>query len=480
MLQLVAHLETVDRGQVEPRLVAAPPTLARALGGVEGEVGLAEHLGGAARPGCGGHADAHRRRHPGDDVEGRHEGVDDPCRDLLDLGGVRGALDEDRELVAAEPRRDVVGAQGGGEASGDGDQQLVARSVPHRVVDELEVVEVDQEDPHDPAVVGRECTLHPVAEQDPVREPGERVVVGPVGELVLELPLFGHVPHGEHDPADGGIVPEVARDHLDVDTLPVGAQDLVAARSRSRLPGPHGAERPLGGVAFDDEIDGSPPHRRARAEQRLRRRAGVPDEAAVVDDQDHVVGVLDERPEVRLVVAPGHLLAQGHALDREGGLGGEHLQSTAEGEQNRLGGGDDEEPDGRPGGGAAVRDERAHQRRREPLHLPGGRAVEGLHVHEPARLVRGAGSGTGHAGRLAVDEQHRAVRRVPRDQAADRRAQGGGDGGGVGGRHQVGPGRAQGAFTLDRLPVPCDDAGQPGQDDQEQQRRTTPRSSSRG
>ena len=88
--------------------------------------------------------------------------------------------------------------------AGDGDQQLVARPVAHRVVDELEVVEVDEEDAHDPRPSSAgECPLDPVPEQHPVREPGERVVERPVGELVLQLPLLGDVAHGQHDPADG-------------------------------------------------------------------------------------------------------------------------------------------------------------------------------------------------------------------------------------------------------------------------------------
>ena len=75
------------------------------------------------------------------------------------------------------------------------------------------------------------------------------------------------------------------------------------------------------------------------------------------------MGVLHERPEVRLVVAPGHLLAQRHAFDRERGLRGEHLESPAEGEQNRLGGSDDEEPHRRPGCGSVGRHERARPTR---------------------------------------------------------------------------------------------------------------------
>ena len=181
------------------------------------------------------------------------------------------------------------------------------------------------------------------------------------------------------------------------------------------------------------------------------------------------MGVLHERPEVRLVVAPGHLLAQRHAFDRERGLRGEHLESPAEGEQNRLGGRDDEEPHRRPGCGSVGRYERAHQRGREAVHLASRDTIEVGHLQEPARLLRDVRTGPGHTCRGAVDEQHRPMCRTRGDQAADRSAHGCGQVGGVAGRYQVRSGGAQRALTLDGLPVSGHHSGQPHQDDQEQQ-----------
>ena len=73
---------------------------------------------------------------------------------LGDAGGalVVAAVEQDGELVAAEPRRQVAGAQAGAQAAGEGDQQLVADLVAEAVVDALEVVEVEEE--HDGAAVG--------------------------------------------------------------------------------------------------------------------------------------------------------------------------------------------------------------------------------------------------------------------------------------------------------------------------------------
>ncbi len=182
------------------------------------------------------------------------------------------------------------------------------------------------------------------------------------------------------------------------------------------------------------------------------------------------MGVLHERPEVRLVVAPGHLLAQRHAFDRERGLRGEHLESPAEGEQNRLGGRDDEEPHRRPGCGSVGRHERARPTRsrsrpsREPRRHRG---------RPPCRSRLGSSGmsapGPGTPAVAPSTSNTARCRRTRGDQAADRSAHGCGQVGGVGGRHQVRSGGAQRALTLDGLPVSGHHSGQPHQDDQEQQ-----------
>ena len=291
-----------------------------------------------------------------------------------------------------------------------------------------------------------------------------------MSELVLQLPLLGDVPQGEHDAAHGRVVPEVARGHLDIEAVAIGALDLEAAGAGRGPAGPHSEQRALGVVvvAGRDEVEDACPHHGTRAENRLRRRAGVPDAAAVVHDQDDIVGVLHERPEVRLVVAPDYLLAQRHPLEREGGLRCENLESAAEGEEHCLACGDDEQPHRGSGGGLVNEHERARQHRPEPLQLPGGCTIESVHVYEPARPVRGVRSGTEQSRGRAVGEQHRTVSRARGKQAPDSRLDGLCHIGGVGGRDQVVTGRTQDALTLDRLPVPCHHPRQPRQNEQEQ------------
>jgi hypothetical protein len=73
---------------------------------------------------------------------------------LGDAGGalVVAAVEQHGELVAAQPGRQVAGAQAGAQATRERDQQLVADLVAEAVVNALEVVEVEEQ--HDGAAVG--------------------------------------------------------------------------------------------------------------------------------------------------------------------------------------------------------------------------------------------------------------------------------------------------------------------------------------
>ena len=101
---------------------------------------------------------------------------------------MRDVLEQDRELVAAEPRHGVAHAQRGAQARRDRLQHPVAGGVAERVVDRLEVVEVQEQHGERPAVVASaaERVFDAIAEQRPVREVGDRVVERLVGQLLLE------------------------------------------------------------------------------------------------------------------------------------------------------------------------------------------------------------------------------------------------------------------------------------------------------
>ena len=71
---------------------------------------------------------------------------DDPPGHGQGLGDGRSLRGQQRELVAAEARDQVVGPELLADPFGDGDQQLVTGRVPERVVDDLEVVEIEEDD----------------------------------------------------------------------------------------------------------------------------------------------------------------------------------------------------------------------------------------------------------------------------------------------------------------------------------------------
>ena len=137
-----------DRG-VHARVEDREAGLAVGLGHVHRDVGVADDV----RRDLGGVAGA---RDP--DARGDRDVAGPPIRygarssrtsrsaiaiGALEVGRVLG---QDRELVAAEAGHEVALADRPGDPLGDRDEQRVAGRVAERVVDDLEVVEVDEQD----------------------------------------------------------------------------------------------------------------------------------------------------------------------------------------------------------------------------------------------------------------------------------------------------------------------------------------------
>ena len=97
-------------------------------------------------------------------------------------------LQQQPELVAAEAGDRVGRADRFAQACGDADQQVVAGLVAERVVDLLEVVDVDEQDRGERAGVpadALERLLEAVGEQHAVGQAGERIVQRAVLHRVL-------------------------------------------------------------------------------------------------------------------------------------------------------------------------------------------------------------------------------------------------------------------------------------------------------
>ena len=192
-LELVGERAALAQRVPHRRVEDPVLVLAAALGLVQRDVGLAEHLVGAVLAGrADRHADAHVHPHaltanldPG--LEVRQE----PARNGDRVHLAARAVEEQGELVAAQAGRGVALAEAAAETVGDRAEQLVARVVAVAVVDGLELVDVEQEHADaGPAAVQR--VLQPVVEERAVGELRERVVESLALELLLERLELAH------------------------------------------------------------------------------------------------------------------------------------------------------------------------------------------------------------------------------------------------------------------------------------------------
>ena len=142
--QLLAHPQSLTGELVALGVVELGPG-ARHLGLVHGDVGSPQQVGG---PGVAGLADGDAERGVHGEVHAidlgrRQQGLPDGLGALEQVELVV-LVDEDGELVAADPGQQDLGRERLAHAEGDELEQGVAGAVPESVVDLLEPVEVEQ------------------------------------------------------------------------------------------------------------------------------------------------------------------------------------------------------------------------------------------------------------------------------------------------------------------------------------------------
>src|SRR6185312_11624660 len=179
---------------------------------------------------------AQRRPHPVGHRVGREAGAAAAAAGV-EIG------QEDGELVAAQAGDGGRVLDGVDEPAGGLDHERVAGRVAEAVVHELEVVQVDEE--HRGAAP---CALravdglaHALLEHGPVGQAGERVVLGDVGELLLDAAVGGHIeqvalaarPAGVPVVHDGRLV-----EHPN--NAPINTQDPVLGGKQGAVNGNHG------------------------------------------------------------------------------------------------------------------------------------------------------------------------------------------------------------------------------------------------
>ncbi len=234
LAQGVLHLEAghrlVPQADVEQgRAVAAP-----LLGVVHRQVGVLEQLGRVGRAGGVDHADAGRHHDPAPgQVDGRGQGIGQAGRQCGHRLGTVEVRAQHHELVAADARYQVGRTQGPAEAVAHLLQQLVAGIVAEAVVDELEAVEVDEQEPGSHPFVS-ERVSQPRQQLAAVGEAGEVVVERAVGEAGLEVVAVD---------GDGG---EVGRERHEVAII---GQQLAVVVAQEDEP----ADQALGAGEVDGE-----------------------------------------------------------------------------------------------------------------------------------------------------------------------------------------------------------------------------------
>ena len=178
--ELVLHGEAPEDAGAQLRVEDLVAAAAALLGAVHGHVRVAQQRVGVRVARVGDDdpdAGAHEQLAPADD-DRPLELRDQALGERGDREDGAGAVAGDHELVAAEARHDVAAADALAQTLRDDAQQLVARAVAERVVDDLEAIEVHQQqrDLLALALRGGERLRDVRVEERAVRQTGQRIV----------------------------------------------------------------------------------------------------------------------------------------------------------------------------------------------------------------------------------------------------------------------------------------------------------------
>ena len=192
---VVVRDQRLERAAGFPVKLHAVP--APGLRGIAGGIRHAEDIVGLPRPIDGGDADR------GLDAErpplfGKHQVLEIASQPLADIDRVRDRTirQDDHEFIPAETHQDVLRPDRVAEDVRHGEKEPVARLVAERVVDDLEVVEIDVEQrAHPPGPRFGHRLSHRQRKAPPVEKLRQRIVVGKEFEVVFQLPALRDVLH---------------------------------------------------------------------------------------------------------------------------------------------------------------------------------------------------------------------------------------------------------------------------------------------
>ena len=213
-----------------------------ALGVVHGEVGVAQQrVGVLVVHRIDRQADARREVElMARDLGALGHRCEQALRNLRDFVEVGHALEQHGELVVAQARQGIDAAQARLQAARRLGEDEVAHRLSERVVDLLEIVEVeDHHREQAPAAVGaRDSMVQAVGQQRPIRQPGERFVVREARERLLRPLALGDLGTDAAVAAErAGTVEDRLAAQAEVAQLAAGmlAHELEAAKRQARL-----------------------------------------------------------------------------------------------------------------------------------------------------------------------------------------------------------------------------------------------------
>ena len=196
--QLGFERQAVGLARAHRRLEHLDAVAADALAVIHRKLGILEHLFGAVRLAVG-ERNAHRGGEEDLAVVERDRRAQRPAQRLGEGDDALGFLlrqEDQRELVAGEPRQRVLRLEQPPEPARERQQDRVADRDADRVVDLLEAVEVDHHHRRLDLRIDlgeRQYGLEPVDEQLAVGQAGEIVVHGVVQQPLLGVLELGHV-----------------------------------------------------------------------------------------------------------------------------------------------------------------------------------------------------------------------------------------------------------------------------------------------
>ena len=249
-------------------------------------------------------------------------------RDVHHFAFTTRLLEQDREFVAAETRRSVTVTQTGPQAIRRLHQHRITGCMAERVVDFLEIVEVEEHNRH--FIVrtfrARQPMCHAILEQRPVAKACQRIVQRLMAQMFFECHPFGHVTDREYDAVHVHVGEQVRRDGFRAHPLAIGADHPAADVTRGRAAHQRRGEMRFvrTAISFVHQFGERAIHHsvRRRAEHAFGGRADVADDAERIENREHVGRVLYERAETglgllgRLLDVEAHVLAHGRQLPR--------------------------------------------------------------------------------------------------------------------------------------------------------------------